>query len=245
MSEQDSFIQEVTEEVRKDRMFAVWKKYGPYAIAAVVLVILGTLGYDQWNKSVANKKGALGGQMISAANLEEPADAAAAFEAVANEGEYGYPALARLRAASSYADAGNPDKAAELYEAIAADNSADQRLRDLATLRFVMLRFDMLEPADIRARLAPLMLIGSPWRTTALEFEAASYIREDNPTSAAASLEQIINDTEIPAGTSIRARQVRQALLGLSEGIDEETSDGEYMPVAGHENSENSGEENQ
>jgi hypothetical protein len=33
VSETDSFIQEVTEEVRHDRMFRLWKKYGPYAVA--------------------------------------------------------------------------------------------------------------------------------------------------------------------------------------------------------------------
>ena len=41
MSESDSFIQEVTEEVRQDRMFALWKKWGPYVLAAIVIAVGG------------------------------------------------------------------------------------------------------------------------------------------------------------------------------------------------------------
>jgi len=49
VSETDSFIQEVTEEVRKDRMFRLWKKYGPYGVTAVVAVVAVTAGMN-WMK---------------------------------------------------------------------------------------------------------------------------------------------------------------------------------------------------
>ena len=36
MSDTDSFIQEVTEEVRQDRMFALWKKWAAYHVRSRV-----------------------------------------------------------------------------------------------------------------------------------------------------------------------------------------------------------------
>ena len=42
MSETDSFIQEVSEEVRKDRLFALMRKYGWIAVLVVLLVVSGT-----------------------------------------------------------------------------------------------------------------------------------------------------------------------------------------------------------
>ena len=41
MSETDSFIQEVTEEVRQDQMLRYWKKYGAYVIGGVALIVAG------------------------------------------------------------------------------------------------------------------------------------------------------------------------------------------------------------
>ena len=39
VSDSDSFISEVSEEVRRDRMFALWRKYGPFLIGAIALIV--------------------------------------------------------------------------------------------------------------------------------------------------------------------------------------------------------------
>ena len=46
MSNPESFIEEVTEEVRRDRLFGLFRKYGWIA----VLVILGIVGGSAWNE---------------------------------------------------------------------------------------------------------------------------------------------------------------------------------------------------
>ena len=47
VSHTDSFIEEVTEEVRQDRMFGLWKRYGPYVLAGVFVVVAGSAAW-QW-----------------------------------------------------------------------------------------------------------------------------------------------------------------------------------------------------
>ena len=44
MSETDSFIEEVTEEVRRDKLFGYLKKYGWIA----VVVVVGAVGTTAW-----------------------------------------------------------------------------------------------------------------------------------------------------------------------------------------------------
>ncbi|MEM6440825.1 MAG: hypothetical protein AAF763_14150, partial [Pseudomonadota bacterium] len=39
MSDGDGFINEVSEELRRDRMTALWKRWGPWIIGAVVLAV--------------------------------------------------------------------------------------------------------------------------------------------------------------------------------------------------------------
>ena len=58
MSETDSFIQEVTEEVRQDRMLAYWKKWGPFILGGVVLVVGAAAAWSWWQsqkQAQANK----------------------------------------------------------------------------------------------------------------------------------------------------------------------------------------------
>ncbi|MEO1531786.1 MAG: hypothetical protein AAFU72_06445, partial [Pseudomonadota bacterium] len=49
MSDTDSFIREVTEEVRQDRMLRYWKAYGPYIIGGILLVVAIAAGLAYWD----------------------------------------------------------------------------------------------------------------------------------------------------------------------------------------------------
>ena len=51
MSETDSFIDEVTEEVRRDKLFALFRKYGWIGIAAVLLIVGGAAWVDAEDSS--------------------------------------------------------------------------------------------------------------------------------------------------------------------------------------------------
>ena len=52
MSNPDSFIEEVTEEVRRDRLFAAFRKYG-WIGGLVVLGIVGGAAWNEWQKNQA------------------------------------------------------------------------------------------------------------------------------------------------------------------------------------------------
>ncbi len=50
LSNPDSFIDEVTEEVRRDRLFAMFRKYGWIGVLAVVAIV-GGAAYTEWSKA--------------------------------------------------------------------------------------------------------------------------------------------------------------------------------------------------
>jgi hypothetical protein len=50
VSDTDSFIEEVTEEVRRDRLFGMIKRYGWIAVL-VVLAIVGGTAYNEYRKA--------------------------------------------------------------------------------------------------------------------------------------------------------------------------------------------------
>ena len=49
MHESDSFISEVSEEVRRDRLYAGLRRYG-WLIAALVVLIVGGAAFNEWRK---------------------------------------------------------------------------------------------------------------------------------------------------------------------------------------------------
>ena len=57
VSDTDSFIEEVSEEVRRDRLFKIFKKYAWVAVLIVVLLV-GGAAFNEYNKLSNQKRAA-------------------------------------------------------------------------------------------------------------------------------------------------------------------------------------------
>ena len=73
MSDTDSFIDEVTEEVRRDRMFLMLRRYGWIGALAVVAIV-GGAAYNEYSKSQATAQSQKLGDDIIAALAENDAE---------------------------------------------------------------------------------------------------------------------------------------------------------------------------
>ena len=74
MSDTDSFLQEVSEELRRDRLYRNIRKYGWIAIL-LVIVIVGAATYREYLKSQAETEAELfGTSIIDALNERNAAD---------------------------------------------------------------------------------------------------------------------------------------------------------------------------
>lgn len=210
MSNPDSFIEEVTEEVRRDRLFAIFRKYG-WIGGVVVLGIVGGAAYTEWQKVRAeNRAQAFGDAVLDALDLGAPEDRSAALAAVATDGDQ--TGILQLLLASD-PDADRAGTLAAL-DALAADASQPQSYRDLAVLRRVIVAGAEMPMADRRAALDPIAAPGRPFRTLALEQLAYLLIEEGRTDEAIAALTALTTDQEAPAGLRARAGQVVVALGG-------------------------------
>ena len=213
-------FQEVDEEVRRERLKKLWERYGALFIALAVLIVVGVgawRGYQYWQ----NKKAAEAGtQFEQAANLAEQgkhAEAQAAFDKIAAEGPSGYRALARLRAATELANT-DAKAAVAAYDAIAADNSLDQGLRDLAALRAGMLLVDTAPLDEMRRRLEPLSEPGRTFRHSAREMLALSAWRNNDAAAAKRYVDMINDDPETPQGVRSRTELLSALLASGGKG---------------------------
>ncbi|WP_284325499.1 hypothetical protein [Cypionkella aquatica] len=225
MSNPDSFISEVTDEVRRDRLFAMFRKYGWIGVVIVVGVV-GGAAYTEWAKaSAAARAQSFGDAMLDAVDLGAPEDRAAAMAAVPADG--GQVALKELMLAS---DAGK-DKPAALaaLDKLSADATQPQVYRDLAALRRVMLAGKDMPIAERRTALEALAVPGRAFRTLAAEQLAYLLIEDGKTADAIAALGALMQDQDSPQGLRTRAAQMITALGGTPP---EPATDAAAEPVA-------------
>lgn len=210
MSNPDSFIDEVTEEVRRDRLYAMFRKWGWVGIL-IVLLIVGGAGFSEWRKAQDEARAeTFGDAVLDALDLGAPDDRKAALAAIPSDGEQ--TAILQLLLASDP----ETDRAGALaaLDALAADASQPQSFRDLAALRRVIVGGAEVPLAERRAALDPIAAPGRPFRTLALEQMAYLLVEEGKTDEAIAALTALLTDQEAPGGLRARAEQMIVALGG-------------------------------
>lgn len=210
MSTQDSFVDEVTDAVRSDRLYASFRKYGWIGVV-VVLLIVGGAGYNEWQKAQsAARAERFGDAIMAAAETTEPAARSTAFAAVPADGDQ-KAMLALLQAANP-----TTDKAAALaaLDGLAADAARPQIYRDLAVIKRVALAGADQPLADRRAALAALDVPGRAMRVLAEEQLAYLLLEDGKKEEALAALITLVQDQEAPAGQRQRLGLAITALGG-------------------------------
>ncbi|WP_028914028.1 hypothetical protein [Pseudorhodobacter ferrugineus] len=217
MSNSESFIEEVTEEVRRDRLFATFRKYGWIAIL-LVFGIVGGAAYTEWQKATdATEAKAFGDSILTALDADSSEARRTALEgaAAAADGNSDRLAIQKLLLASDPA----ADKMGTLkaLDAVAADASVPQIYRDLAALRRVIVAGPDMDISARRAALDPLAIPGRAFRTLALEQMAFLSVEAGDTAAAITQLRALSTDQEAPAGLRQRATQMIEALGGETE----------------------------
>lgn len=226
MSDRDSFIDEVSEEVRRDRMYALWRRYGGFVIGAIVAVVAAA-GVKTWLDAEAKDEARRAGGAVIAAARGEPAAAAEALAALAEGSDNeGARLLARLRAAAALAETGETDAAAAAYDAVAADGAADPVLQDFAAYRAVALRAPAMAPEEAVAAFAPIAEGAGPFRLLGQEGQAGAWVRAGERDKAVEALRRIAETDEAPNGLKQRAVATLTA-LGAPLEDDASAGDGE------------------
>ena len=213
----DSFFREVNEEIRQDQARQLWDRYGPYALALAVLIVLGTAGfvaYEYWTTSRANRSGDAFSQALTLANEGKNDEALGALEKLEAEGYGAYPLLARMRAATVLAAKGDFAGAVESFDEVAADMSIPASIRDMASLRAALILVDSGSYADVSARVEALTSDTNPLRHSAREALGLSAWKEGRSSDALKLFEQIAADDGAPRNNRQRATLLAELIRG-------------------------------
>ncbi|MDF1856890.1 tetratricopeptide repeat protein [Pseudooceanicola sp.] len=211
MSQSDSFIEEVTEEVRRDRLFAMMRRYGWIAIALVLLLVAGAAWREYQKAQDRTAAEGLGDALLSALEQSDPGARSAALATVPATSN-GQQAVVAFLAAAEAAQAGDASAAADRLEAVAELADLPQVYRDLARFKALALRAEELTPQERIDGYTALARPGSGLRLLAEEQIALSLIETGDAEAALSALRAILADAEVTSGLRQRASQLMVAL---------------------------------
>jgi hypothetical protein len=197
-------FREVEEDVRKERLQKLWKTYGEYVIALLVLAVLAVGGWQLWLRYQDSQRAKAAGQFDVAQHITDPAKAAAAYDALAKSAPGGYGELSRLSQANALASGGKTTDAVTIYKDIA--NSDSGPLGAVARLRAAWLLADNTPRADLVTLLSPINGDTNAWHEMAREVLAYSDYKTGKVKDAASEFDTLATDPESPDALKNRAR---------------------------------------
>lgn len=209
----DNFIQELEEDLRRDRYLALWQKYGRYAVAVALAIVIAAAGVVAWRHYRSSER--LKDSMAYNAAVSLADQGGTAWEGalyglrdIAQSGSTAYAALARLQEAALLSKNGKADEAAAIYDSMSKDKAVEPLFRDLAALLHVMAMLDKGDPQQLAARLAPLAEASNPWRYSALELQALLAQRTGDTAKARDIYANLADDPTAPRQLRGRAAEM-------------------------------------
>jgi len=222
----DTFMREVDDAVRADRLSSFAARYGRAIVVLVVVGLIALAGWLYWQSRQEAIAGNLGTKLSTALDTigqGRPKAAASALAPLAKGDDPSYRALALMVQANAAAAQGDLVLSATRFGTVAADTSVDQALRDAALLRQMATAFDTIEPATLIARLRHLVARPGPAFASAAELTALAEMKRGNDAAAGQLFKRIAETETAPETLKSRAQQMA-GMLGVDAVADEPPS---------------------
>ncbi|NNK78464.1 MAG: hypothetical protein HKP40_07100 [Litoreibacter sp.] len=213
MSSTDSFIEEVTEEVRRDRLFALLKRWG-WIGGVAVLLIVGGASFNEWQKAKDRRSAeAFGDQILAAIEANDQGQSLLAADRTTPE----HAAIAGHLAAADALAASDANRAGEAFSVVTSAADAPAIYRELASFKQAL---TLEAPASERiAAFDALSAPGAAFRTLAEEQKALVLIETGETEAAIELLQSLLVDAEVTPGLQRRAAELIVAVGGdLTDG---------------------------
>ena len=219
MSNTDSFIDEVTEEVRRDRLYGLLRRYG-WIAAVVIIAIVGGAAFVEYRKAQARATAeSLGDRILEALASDTPLERQTGLTSISPQ-TAGAEAVLSLLAAAEAQEAGDIEGATTLLDALAVNAEVPEIYRTIASFKALVLKAETMDPDSRRQQLEALAQPGAPLSLLAQEQLALQDIAEGQRDAAIARFQAIAQDAGVTADLQQRAVQMIVALGGTPDVAD-------------------------
>ena len=218
MSDTNSFIDEVTEEVRRDRMYLLVRRWGWVGVVAVIAIV-GGAAFNEFRKlRDASEAEALGDAILSALAEDDSAERAAGLQLIETQSA-GADAVLNMLLSTAQVETGSEQDAVNSLNAIATQGDLPEIYRVIASFKALLLQTETMPVADLRQQFEALATPGAPLRLLATEQLALIDVAEGDTQAALDRLQALRQDAEASVELQQRAAELIVALGGEPEPV--------------------------
>ena len=211
MSETDSFLQEVSEELRRDKLYRNMRKYGWIGVL-LVIIIVGGAAYREYQKSQATERAQLfGANIIEALNEKKSEDRISKLQKIKAPSDNARAILAMLVSAEADNQEGSIEELSNLANVL-NDLDVEAHYRDLLHFKILLGSAEKMELEERKSAFLKLSKPGNPFRLLAEEQLVLIEIEKGNIDGAIEKISQLLLDAELTVGLRNRATQMMIAL---------------------------------
>lgn len=225
----DSFVTEVDESLRQDRMLSLAKRYGIFVIGAFLVLIVGILVWQWWQGDQTRQSQDHAAEYAAAQNLAREGnmdEAKAEFQRLTGEGPQVYRVMARMEHAAVLEMQGDLEGALTEFDQ-AAEDARDPVMKETAQLRAAYIVAETQDFAALQRRLSPLLDSESRLSYLARELLAIEAWENGQTTLARDQLENLTLAFDAPEAVRQRA-QIALSVLGPAPAS---SADGAQAPA--------------
>jgi hypothetical protein len=211
----ETFVKEVDENLRRDRVLDFFKEKGSWLVGGVILflaVCAGIIWYQQHRENVAEAEVEQLAQTYKDIASGNTSKAPQQLDALADSGSKAVRATALFTRAAVALQQNDDKSATAIFKKIADDSSFPDAYRNAALIRQTALEFDGMQPQQVIARLEPLAKPGNPWFGSAGEMTALALIKAGKQKEAGQLFATIAKDKSVPDSIRNRAIQISGSL---------------------------------
>ena len=211
----ETFVREVDENLRRDRVQDFFKDNGTWIAVGLVLFLAacgGIIWYQQHKVQRAEAHVEQLAQIYKDIGTGNNAKVPQQLDDLANSSSKAVSATA-LFARAAFALQQNDQKLAlATSNKVAEDSSLPDAYRNAALIRETAIEFDHLQPQQVIARLEPLTKAGNPWFGSAGEMTALALIKQGKTKEAGQLFARIAKDKDAPSAVRNRSIQIAGSL---------------------------------
>lgn len=197
MAEEDLFIQEISDELKAERLQQWWSRFGSWVVMACVALVLGTIGYQYHLSSLTKANESVTSALFSSDILLERNQYAEAAKTLLTptDAASAVTLLAKLKAANALEKSGDAKAAEKIFAEVAAETS-QPALSGYAQLR-------LGKAAEVAS--------DNAYANLATELKAADLFAAGNKAEAQKLLESLLADENISPASQQRVSELLAA----------------------------------
>ena len=211
----DTFVKEVDENLRRDRLRDFFRENGGWIAAGVVLFLAisgGIIWYQQYRQQRAEAQVEQLAQIYKDIGVGNTAKVPQQLDDLSHSGSKAVRASALFTRAAFALQQNDQKLAIASFKAIRDDSSLPDSYRNAALIRQTALEFDQLQPQQVIAQLEPLTKPGNPWFGSAGEMTALALIKQGKNQQAGQLFATLAKDKDVPDAIRNRSIQISGSL---------------------------------